>query len=145
MLDSENYSGIVKFFLESLEEVIRGECKAVGRTEYIGTDFVVFLDGCMSAGVITEHMYASLMKLKEISRKFSSPVTFIPDSRATQLIKSNSWKYDVSPMKSGGFIREDAMEILRISYDFLLEHQQSHNDRRYEPYLSLFHNEFIKS
>jgi len=144
MFNSGDYSGIIKFFAESLEEVIKGECRAKGGTEYIGSDFVILLDCCISTKIIIEHMHASLMKLKEISRKFMASVTYVPDLKPTQLVKSNSWKYNVFPLNEGNFTKEDAMEVLMIAYDFMFEHQRLNKDCRYEPYLSLFYRDFIE-
>eukprot|EP00826_Nyctotherus_ovalis_P054783 TRINITY_DN7202_c0_g3_i1.p2 TRINITY_DN7202_c0_g3~~TRINITY_DN7202_c0_g3_i1.p2 ORF type:complete len:152 (-),score=45.54 TRINITY_DN7202_c0_g3_i1:68-523(-) len=144
MLGSNDFAGIVKFFAESLEEVVKGECRAAGVAEHIGSDLTVLLDSCVLRGVVTEHMYASLVRVKEVSRKVAAPVVFVPDAKPTQLVKSNSWKYDVCSLKGEKFSKEDAMETLMIAYDFLLEHQTLHNDHRYEPYLSSFRKDFIE-
>lgn len=136
---------MVKFLLESATEILKSECRFLTKTkQYVHSDFCVLLDNCAINRLISEHAHASLGNLYKIYSKTFSQLAFLPDFRISQLVKSNSWKYQSEKIKSGEITREDGMESIKIMYDFCKEKQTEYGDFRYEPFLSQFYEEFIK-
>ena len=138
LYESGQYTKLVKFLLEAVCDVLKEECKEKGETEYLCSDFTVLVDSCATSGIISEHSHASLINLKEIHTKALSTVYFIPDHKISQMVKSNTWKYQSGSSKGEDLSRDDAAQALVICYDLLQEIQEARGDARFEPFLTNF-------
>ena len=138
LLDTQKYTQLVKFLLESVNEILKQECRDANKTDYLYADFAVLLDCCVKLQLITEPAHASLMHLYQLYQNSLPKMSFAPSMKISQLVKSNTWRYTTAASQKIELMREDAVGALIIAYDFLKENQAQHSDWRYEPFLSLF-------
>ncbi len=137
MFDAQEYTKLVKFVLETVNEILKQERRAASKAGYFHADYCVLLDSCMRDGLIVEASHASLMRLYEIFAGSFPKLAFEPKTQVTQLVKSNSWTFSQVGAENE-LEKEDATEALMILFDFLRVKQEEHEDARYEPYLTLF-------
>lgn len=138
LIDSQEFSSVVKFLLESVTEILKQESRVYGVKQYLNSDFSVLADSCATLGIINESTHASFMHMYQIYISMYPSLTIAPSMQVTQLIKTNCWSH--SYKSTSGFAqhsKKDAIECLKIVYDFLKVNQASHTDLRYEPFLTL--------